>query len=933
MILDDIFSWLHNGQSRYQVIPQAVYLGNVQKEAIDAEALLRTLLAKYHAIKFDSKRTPNEVSSALLDIKKQEKKIAFLQFCRSELQHQQEITQVELALNFIASNSGPEEYLDKLKKLYWAFLNYDEAKALMLLQEKASMLDQKIIFGLSSQKTAYYLRQFELLLQYQQNPMGIALFGHHYLADIEKFAALILYFLKQSIKPEALIQTGLLHQFLLYNITEIGFEDNEVKFFYDLVQEHEQGIALYQAADAVSLNTRGFESYSLTGRFYRRKTLRQAEILEPKHAFTGEIKNFKSLYLLFGHSFVNALIQCYARSGDSAAKDYLEQLLNQQFSNEQLQQYIQQIAVSHVDIFSVLTDLITDETFTELAEANVAEILYFVAYKPDLCCKVGDKEVEQYLQQCMAQTTTPYDVLPAFLFLLKTFSRVNSHIADLIFENILHVLVEHPQLLDDESVFNQIKKYPGKQRIIEKQFRETERSFTEFLMGQCGQVPFLIHHYHAIEDAWGKALAAVNLYHDIFEQSHTIPHDKYMLYGRIAEVLSIQQGANWSFADLVDILQIDTSLNPTEKTAYERTLTAILVALDQEKTRLAIIDILKEKYFDESRFNQLLFGLFNDAVERNNPGLIGYILNHCGSLVSKEMMSHAIEFSVACSQWDVIDVFLQQASDGLAAKTLAVVVTNAVKQGETQILHDVFKNHSTQLKKEDVHRAFSLAANHNQLEALDLLVNYYDFLIKDEAMMAKGLGVALACDHIDAAQFIIDIKDSSVVQGKIESLLKKAFQDRNIKSIQFLISLNVNQPSRQCIERLFERACAVGNLMAVQCVIQLNKIKPCKGSMDKSLINAAKRGHFDVVAYLCEHTGQFDLKQLKSAQKKARKANFDAVGDYLERYIAAYEMQPSIAVDKKRFKTPLLTNSIFGQKTESVNHHGLMAYKSFGQQK
>ena len=72
MILDDIVSWLHNSQNTDQVIPQIVSLEDVHKDVMDAGTILRNFLSKYHAIKFNLKRTPNEVSSALLDIKKQE---------------------------------------------------------------------------------------------------------------------------------------------------------------------------------------------------------------------------------------------------------------------------------------------------------------------------------------------------------------------------------------------------------------------------------------------------------------------------------------------------------------------------------------------------------------------------------------------------------------------------------------------------------------------------------------------------------------------------------------------------------------------------------------------------------------------------------------------------------------------------------------------
>ena len=357
------------------------------------------------------------------------------------------------------------------------------------------------------------------------------------------------------------------------------------------------------------------------------------------------------------------------------------------------------------------------------------------------------------------------------------------NISDLIFEKILQILVEHPQILDDESVYRQVTKYPAKKRIIEKKFRETEYDFMELLMAQCSQFPFLIHHYYAIEDAWVKALASVTLYNDVFEQSHTIPRDKYMLYGSIVKALYTQQDSSWTFDDVMSLLKINALIKPTEKTAYERTLIAILILLDDEKTRLAIIDILKEKYSDKSSFNQLLLGLFNDAVELDNPGLISWILNHSVSLLSQEMINNAIEISAGCFQWRLVDVFLKQAPDVLEAKTLALVVERAVEKGEIFILNNLLKNHSNRLKKDAVNKSFILAATHNQREALGLLVNYYDFLSKDDAMVAKGLGVALDCQHIATAQFLIHIKDSSLVKDKIESLLKKAFKDKNVETI------------------------------------------------------------------------------------------------------------------------------------------------------
>ena len=907
MMLYELFSWLRTSEGDKDIHPEIVSLSEVQNEKNQAETVLRQLLYKYRSQKYApskyiSSDHINEISELLIAILQQEDFIRFLDFSLEKLEKQGSCTQVELGLDFLFSSikslAQTKFHDEKSCKLFLSYLNYNEAKAVSLYQDKSSQLAKNIFFKFSETLTHYYLTELKLLLKEQKNPLGIVPFCKQYIDNIEKYAAFTLYFLERKVENNALIESGILHDLLLYNLPEIGLEHNELRRFYELLGCYSEGKELIKIAKDISSGMEGFNAYSLVGSLEREENLKEITLQKPVYDFSYSINNFNALYHLFGNDFLVAAIASHAQQKNIICNNFLKKIFGEKLTVDELVHLIRKLAVSHIELLPIFCGFLSDEQFEKLLENKVPEILHFIPYKKDLCHKIGFLEVQQYLQKMSQEMSSHYELLPSLLSLLDEFSKSNQKIADLIYENILDLLISQPQLLDDDAIYKCMKKYRGKIKVIEKKCKDAETAFNDCLISQTSQYPFLIQHYHIIEDAWVKAKNTVSCLKNLFRFSHHIPKDKYLLQGYVARCLLIQQGETWRLDRFTNMLEVKPSLETDQETAYERILFAILVSLDDEKTRCEIIGKLEEKYSHEKDIlDNKIASLFITAVKENNTSLVAWILNNQKIEISSTSLSNAFELSAIKKQWQMVELFINFKPERIDRQKFKSVMILAASCGQANFLKKMYEKHCDLLKQEIIDKAFLAAAEKNQLEVLQFLAEL-NTLTPCNSVLIKGLVHAFGAGNYNAVKLIGNLRECHLIACKIESLLNLAAKNKKYTELALLLNLNKNSPSRMAIEKIFERACALGQLFPITLLMTLDSNKPCKGSIQNGLLLSAKRGHLHVVKYLCKNHESFDIEILKSAQRKASKAGFEAVCSYLNEFIN-HQQQSSCACKKR----------------------------------
>ena len=620
-----------NGAVNSAMIKEALECLRQEQTAFTREARLKHFNPiEARAEKNQSNRSITYRFSSETDI---ENAKIFLSFCQEwlEKQNNEEISFSFLALLFLIDPRSPiiPQLPEKTGVLFSHLMGTNKILANQFYQEHFQS-----IFVFNPQTITdkclviIELSRLKFMLAREKNLMGILLLSREFFMEPIKLAALILYLLEQNLSTTTLIKSGILHDFIAYNLFNIDGEDSVIRKFYALLGQFDIASQTIQQASQCVIQISNYQVlYSLDG-FVTQNELSPIEIEETLFEFTISNDNFTNLYNLFGNQFLIAAFNWLARDNqNSLLKSLLIQVINNKseigLTLNELTGIINTVAKNTPDFLEILAEIIEDETIQTLIRAHVGAVFYLAPFKPLITRTIKEMScLQAYVSDLLKSNTNVYDSIGQLISLLRQFNDQN----DILYSTILKLVIEKSSLQETE-VLDYLKFHASK---YESQLKQRMHELCNVLKQSIEAMnEFSIEGCKAVEDCWYSAVREYEILSKLITTDSYYPENKYAFFACLIKNLVNNLQFNVHLKEfLKNMLEFPTQADELCVTEFERTLIEILAVVDNPTIRDQAIELLETTPRKEGKWLHHIYGkesIFARIGKFGNTGLLIYL--------------------------------------------------------------------------------------------------------------------------------------------------------------------------------------------------------------------------------------------------------------------------------------------------------------------
>ncbi|KTD36955.1 Ankyrin repeats (3 copies) [Legionella longbeachae] len=916
-MLCELFSWMNN----HDGILEADHSRIIVRSEFESEQLLasekrRKLLAALRILRFENPSDSVGITNASRQIEHHENFLRFMQFCRAKFETHEAYSLIQLGLEYLLSLEEDSAIAiprqEKCTQLFHAFLEHQKEQAHAFYEANKAKLNEEIHAMVAVENVKTFLADLSVGLKHQGVPLGVAHLFKCYLDDTEKFAASLLWLVRQGVTAKDIVKTGLLHEFMLYHLSYLHDSESPVLGLYSVLKRFPEAELLIAEAARVRCEDRGFQRYNLTGVVpVDPDVLESVEAEMPAPEFTATPENFALLHELFNGPFTYSALLWYAASNHEAGAAFLREALNRGLRPEQLSALINGIAsLNSPELLEKLASLLADATVEHLASLKHGSVFHLVTYMPALCRKISTMDMGDYLQKIPADTSA-FDYIAQLMALFLVFRNTSSTVAVPVFEAIIDKLLSHPEFLDDSEFIVELRKFARKNTIIADKMSRLETSLDECIAEQTLTLPFVEEHYHAIEDTWFSVARQISSLREILPIPSYYPQDKYALQLSVAKALWAQHPREFALGDFFAALEMESVFNEENVNAYERMLIEIVTAIDDEILRQEIIRRLAEKYNGNEWICHDYGGgsLFNRAAKQGNVGFLTWLIEVGHFEPNRFVIRTVVTQAAEAHQWNMVEFFCRTMLDQLDRSIIKKLFKQAAEHGELRCVQIIHEKASHLLDKKSIEEAFKDAVANDHLPVVQFVGSLERHEAPCDAVQVKGFKLALASNQLAMAQYLTSLPGNRLMQQEVELALIEFAGKNDVAKVRLLCGLTENAPRQIAIERACERAASRGSYDALiyfcglrenaprvrtienalrlavgrrrvrevdaLCHLSLNPPRP--GAIEQAFIGAASANDQEMVRYFCTNEALLSRKAVDLGLQAAAQAGHLAI--------------------------------------------------------
>ncbi|AMP88280.1 ankyrin repeat domain-containing protein [Legionella pneumophila] len=838
MIIHELFNWIHNDSATLHLRDQTIERELIEQEELQAKQTNRVLLGKVRLLKYSGTSS----TEAIKELDQHCLFMDYLQLYKQEFVKDEKNTVFLIALKSLLSQSYEEQLrlMPKINELFRVLLEDNKESTLSFYDKNKELfrhctdIQERVAFELLQQKMEADSKSVMAHLEYlhehlacQENPLGIIALCRNWIGETEKFTALILWLLERKVSVEKILLTNLLQDFLKYHLFTLHSKDNEVSRLYSLLSRFPEAKELVMAAQRISCGELTFLQYSLDG-IFQGKNLPVVSQEIPPLQFSLTRDNFTALYRTFGPAFLTAGVATATNHSNEAWLEMLKQTLNQAETLKLLPDIINIIAREYSPkVLKTLADLIAESTAHQLLTLNQSCVFHLLQHKPRLLHDITEENVIEYINHLVRLDTHDQEIIYQLMALFRVLLKKNHPATKAVFEAILDNLVNHAQLLEDEELLTQLKKYPDCELLLEERCEHMQKQLNFCIAEQASGSVFGNHNYNTIEDVWLGALRKFAIIHQINPQMKFSLGHKYALQARIAEAVFINQGDLFDLDNFMDALDLPPVTSSEEISLYERALIEILATIDNEPIRKQIIHKLETTPFDRLDWHEKEYGsqtIFIKAAKKGNLGLINLLEDK----MKPSVLNKALRAAAKNYQWETLD--------------------------------HLFSLPEVELNLDEIDNLVAYLAEHGRVESVKKLLKLYDYKPSTELISAI-LKKAIANDNLQVIMYFCKLPVESPKQSTLDRLFKLAIQLQHWDIVKYLANSKHYSPSQTTLEKAFQQTALAMQHEAVEILGNVEKTPVRAIVIERALLKASKLGHTKVVQSICTLPSELLTKQ------------------------------------------------------------------------
>ncbi|MDF1684429.1 MAG: hypothetical protein P1U36_07190 [Legionellaceae bacterium] len=622
------------------------------------------------------------------------------------------------------------------------------------------------------------LTLFNIHLHEQTNALGILALGRCYIDQPKAFAAFIQWLMQRHVSSDEILQAHLLQDYFRYHLYSLSTSNNPIERLYALLNSHENTRTLVKKAIQTRCPEEGLASYALDGTVHDPaiRKLDNPALKRPKIEFTPTEHHVKSLHRVFGIPFLmNALQAAYEDKYHALPVPVLLALFNGAHITHQDFSLLLQHLREHEYLKKTLAGLLLDTTLDELIEARINGIPSLILYSEYLTQKISrEDDFSTYIHDIKQASTSHLDLIADLSALLHRFEKRNKSHALLAFTHLFEHVLEHPEVLDDDILLRQLRKYkPAKAQLIAHSIW-LENNFNSFIHAHTN-TSIEAFDYISIEDMWRAVHIKLSTLQVIEDIPNIFPQDKYQLQCRLLKAYLPQLDQDYTLDDFIERLDIEPRFHEHDVTPYERLLIEILVSIDDANLRSNIINRLDTNIPQERPWHNVHINdnsLYMQAAHHGNISLIMWLREqYVKQPESSEHMTHEAAY---LGHWPLVH-YLHQTSN-IHQPLVDKLLKLAVEQNAYNAILPLW-NGTKSPRLGVVEKCFNLAVDEGRINCVKALLACP--LPPCDAVIAKGYRKAIKTHQTNIIYTLMETATS----GHHPCLNKAIKQEKNIKKL------------------------------------------------------------------------------------------------------------------------------------------------------
>jgi|GEM_PF-2299606 len=635
------------------------------------------------------------------------------------------------------------------------------------------------------------LTLFNLHLYEQTNALGILALGRCYIDQPKAFTAFIQWLIQHHVSPDEILQAHLLQDYFRYHLYSLSTPGNPIETLYALLNHHGDTKALVKKAMQTRCPEEGLASYALDGSIHDPaiKKLNNPSLNIPAIEITQTESNLKALHRVFGVPFLMGVLQWFY-DNNSKHNNIPPSILNALFNGVHMTHQDFGLLLQHLReheyLKKTLAGLILNTTMDELIEARISGIPSLILYSDYLTQKIcREDNFSTYIHDIKQASTSDLDLIADLSALLSRFETRNQSHALLAFTHLFQMILDHPEVLDDEHLLRQLRHFEPTKSHLMTHSAWLEQSFQTCVHTHTS-TSVEAFDYIAIEDMWREIHTKLDTIQVIEPIPNTFPQDKYQLQCCLLKALLPRLDQNYALDDFIEQLGIEPNVHEDEVTPYERLLIEMLVSVDDANLRSDIINRL-DTHIPQARpwYNIKINdnSLYMHAAHHGNLPLVMWLrAQHVKQPESSEHMTH----EAAClGHWPLV-TYLHQTST-IHQPLVDKLLKFAVEQNAYEAILPLWDGKKTP-RLSMVEKSFHLAVEEGRTDCVKALLLCP--LPPCDAVITQGYRKARKTHQTNIIQILTEAASS----GHHPCLNKAIKQEKNVKKLPRLKGIKSCDP-------------------------------------------------------------------------------------------------------------------------------------------
>lgn len=532
-----------------------------------------------------------------------------------------------------------------------------------LVEIKTSSIDEK------HAHTQKILTLLTMHLHEQTHALGLLPLGRCFVDQPKAFAAWIQWLMQHHVSTDKILQAHLLQDYLRYHLHNLSTPNNPIEELYALLKHQENTRELVTQAMKTRCPEAGLTSYALDGSIHdpNIEKLNNPSLNLPEFTFTPTQDHVKALHRVFGVPFLmNALQRAYEDKQHTIPTPVMTALFNGEHITVQDFSRLLQYLREHDYLKKTLVTYLLNTTMDDLLKAHISGVPGLILYSDYLTQQINHTtNFSTYIEDIKHASTSDLNLITDLSALVKKFEKHNASHAKLAFHHLLEIILEHPEVLNDDNLLHQLRKFkPAKEQLIARS-AWLERSFYTCVKTQTN-TSIEAFDYIMVEDMWRAIQVKLRAIQTIEHIPNTIPMDKYQLQCHLLQAFLLQISASNKKENILDSftqqLGLEACLHPHDVTPYERLLIEILVSIDDASLRSEIIhrldtNIPEARPWYELQFNQ--HSLYMHAAHHGNLSMVLWLKSR--HVKQPESCEEITTEAASLGHWSLVDYYHQRA--------------------------------------------------------------------------------------------------------------------------------------------------------------------------------------------------------------------------------------------------------------------------------